>query len=62
MKTNTTMGSVLLATADTELGIVPRASARTIAGEEAQRIGCAVTVRDPVTDAVIETIHPTKEA
>jgi hypothetical protein len=53
MKTNTTTGSVLLTTADAELGIVPRATARMIAAQEALHIGCTVAVRDPITDGAL---------
>jgi hypothetical protein len=51
---------VALATADEDLGLVPEARAMLIAIKHAARTGETVTVRDAVTDAVLETAEPPK--
>lgn len=54
------MGSVLLATAGKDLGLVPSTDATARAKEHANETGKAVTVRHPVTDKVIRTVNPKK--
>ena len=49
---------VLLATADTELGLVPSKTASAQAQKAANEEGKSVTVRHPVTDKVLATIMP----
>jgi hypothetical protein len=49
---------VLLATADTDLGLVPASTAKAEAEKIASATGKTVTVRDPVSDKVIATVKP----
>ena len=53
---------LLLATADTDLGLVPAPQAKRRARQAANEIGKPVTVRDPLTDAVVATVKPRTEA
>jgi len=56
------MNTVVLATADKDLGAVPAKDATKHAQEHANETGKPVTVRDPVTDKVIRTVKPKKSA
>ena len=51
-------GGVLLATADTDLGVVPADNAAAEAAQAARQAGDAVTLRDATTDELIATIAP----
>src|SRR5262245_15468276 len=54
------MNTVLLATADNDLGMVPAKTAGKAAQKAANEEGKAVTVRHPVTDKVIAKVLPKK--
>jgi hypothetical protein len=53
---------VALATENEDLGIVPAGDAERIAQDYANESGETVTLRDPLSDELLATVHPAARA
>jgi hypothetical protein len=58
MNIYTDTGFVVLASADCDLGVFPAHKAWSTARDYAKRHRVRVTVRDPLTDEMIDTVKP----
>jgi hypothetical protein len=56
------LDALQLATQDFDLDLVPASEARTEVRRLADALGVAITLRDPLTDDVIDVVQPTVQA